>query len=71
MPSKVAPVILPADHYALLSTAVAGSDKITPLQTYPGQDFANNLDYPTSTQPHAMNNYTRQFSAGAWGTEAP
>ncbi|XP_004501097.1 class V chitinase [Cicer arietinum] len=61
----------------LLSAAVGGSDQITPLQYYPGQDIANNLDwvnvmtydlftsdgYPTTTQPPApLKNPTGQFS---------
>ena len=53
----------------LLSAAVGGSDQITPLEYYPGQDIANNLDwvnvmtydlfvsdsdsYQTQTQPPA------------------
>ncbi|PNY09053.1 glycoside hydrolase family 18 protein [Trifolium pratense] len=62
----------------LLSAAVGGSDQITPLQYYPGQDIADNLDwvnvmtydlftsdsYPTVTQPPApLKNPTGQFSA--------
>jgi chitinase len=61
----------------LLSAAVGGSDQITPLQYYPGQDIADNLDwvnvmtidlftsdgYPTSTQaPAPLKNPTGQFS---------
>ncbi|TKY73419.1 Chitotriosidase-1 protein [Spatholobus suberectus] len=61
----------------LLSAAVAGSDQITPLKFYSGQDIANNFDfvnvmtydiftsggYPTSTRPPAPLNNTRgQFS---------
>ncbi|KEH36081.1 glycoside hydrolase family 18 protein [Medicago truncatula] len=62
----------------LLSAAVGGSDQITPLKYYPGQDVANNLDWvnvmtydlyisdinPTQTQPPApLKNPTGQFSA--------
>lgn len=62
----------------LLSAAVGGSDQITGLQFYPGQDIANNLDwvnvmaydlfpsdaYPTLTQPPApLRNPRGQFSA--------
>ncbi|KAK7304787.1 hypothetical protein VNO77_42675 [Canavalia gladiata] len=61
----------------LLSAAVGGSDQITPLQFYPGQVIANNLDwvnvmtydlftsdaYPTVTQPPApLKNPRGQFS---------
>ncbi|CAI8599883.1 unnamed protein product [Vicia faba] len=61
----------------LLTAAVGGSDQITGLKYYPGQDIANNLDwvnvmtydlfisdsYPTSTQPPApLKNPTGQFS---------
>jgi len=62
----------------LLSAAVGGSDQITPLKYYPGQDVANNLDwvnvmtydlfisdsYPTQTQPPApLKNPNGMFSA--------
>jgi len=62
----------------LLSAAVGGSDQITPLKYYPGQDVANNLDwvnvmtydlfisdsYPNETQPPApLKNPTGLFSA--------
>ena len=62
----------------LLSAAVGGSDQITPLEYYPGQDIANNLDwvnvmtydlftsdsYPTQTQPPApLKNPNGMFSA--------
>ncbi|XP_019441211.1 PREDICTED: acidic mammalian chitinase-like [Lupinus angustifolius] len=61
----------------LLSAAVAGSDQITSLQNYPGQELANNLDflnvmtydlftsdgYPMVTQPPApLKNPGGQFS---------
>ncbi|KAL5074085.1 hypothetical protein RYX36_013069 [Vicia faba] len=61
----------------LLTAAVGGSDQITGLKYYPGQDIANNLDwvnvmtydlfisdsYQTSTQPPApLKNPTGQFS---------
>ncbi|XP_061375802.1 class V chitinase-like [Gastrolobium bilobum] len=61
----------------LLSAAVAGSDQISPLEYYPVQEIANNLDwvnvmvydlftpdgYPTETQPPApLKNPQGQFS---------